>query len=202
MTGSESGSKQLDDFLIANLKDAVDRMRYTYKTQEKAASRFELYEKRRRWALLVLTALAAGSFITAIFALTGYEEVGAVIVGLVATLATLTSFLGDFLDFARHQQEHHVAAVKVRNVFVLYESLLSDYLAGAVTATEARSERDRLQDLTTQLLQDIPRTTRADYEKADKSIRSDEKTSAEQEKLELRIRSQDEGISCQENEHD
>ena len=37
-----------DAHLVAGLSDAVDRMRYTYKTHEKAADRYELWETWRR----------------------------------------------------------------------------------------------------------------------------------------------------------
>ena len=182
MTNAELDGEMHDRFLIANLTDSVDRLRYTYKAQEKAASRYEFYESLRKWILIACTALATGTFVTSLFTLlAGSELLGTLTVGLLAMLATLASFLGDVLDFSKKQLEHHDAGVRVRSLFVRFEALLSDYLAGEITTSEARRSRDEMQDSTDQLLLIIPRTTRRDYKKADKSISTDERTSVAQE---------------------
>lgn len=176
-TNDDQRGGKLDRFLIANLSDSVDRLRYTYKAQEKAASRCAFYESVRTWILIACTVLATGTFVTAIFASTGSEQLGSLTVGLLAMLATLASFLGDVLDFSARQREHHDAGAQVRSLFVRCETLLSDYCAGAITAEAARKLRDELQEATDQLLPTIPRTMRRDYKKADKSIATDERTS-------------------------
>lgn len=181
MTSKATNENALDIYLVANLTDSVDRLRYTYKTHEKAASRYQRYEAFRKWALIIFTVLAAGSFIASIFALAGHEAAGTVIVGLVATLATFASFLGDYLDYPDRQQEHHIAGAKARSLFVRYEDLLSDYLAGAIASSEARRLRDDLQEATDQLLLTVPRTTRSDYKEAEAGIENDERTSVAQE---------------------
>ena len=176
-TDGQLNSQERDHFLIANLTDSVDRLRYTYKTQEKAASRYSFYESFRKWGLIACTALATGAFVTSLFALAGFEYLGTLAVGLLAMLATFSSYLGDVLDFSKRQQEHHEAGARIRSLFVRSEVLLSDYLAGAVSEVEARKLRDELQAAADQLLLAIPRTTRRDYEKADKALVGDERTS-------------------------
>ncbi|MDO4686328.1 MAG: SLATT domain-containing protein [Corynebacterium sp.] len=181
MTNVTQDSEMRDSFLIANLTDFVDRLRYTYKTQEKAASRYSFYESVRKWILIGCTVLATGTFVTSVFAFAGSEHLGTLSVGFLAMLATLASFLGDVLNFSKKQQQHHDAGVRVRSLFVRSEALLSDYLAGAITASDARRSRDELQDSTDQLLLVIPRTSRRDYKKANKSMSTDERTSVAQE---------------------
>src|SRR5690625_201483 len=127
--------------------------------------------------------LATGSFVASLFVMVEREAVGSVITGAVASLAALAAFLGDVLDYPRQLREHHAAGTKVRSLFVRYEALLSDYLAGATSASSCRALRYELQHESDQLFLDIPRTTRRDYEKAQKAIESDERTSSSQDAL-------------------
>lgn len=181
MTMTELHSGNTDKFLVGDLVDSVDRLRYTYKTQEKAASRYSFYESARQLILIVCTVLATGTFVATLFALVGSEKLGSLFTGLLSTAAALAAFLGDVLDFSIKRQKHHEAGVNVRSLFVKSETLLSDYLAGAITAEETRRLRDEIQGLTDELLLEIPRTTRRDYKRADKALNTDERTSVEQE---------------------
>lgn len=179
--GLNNNGEVRDSFLIANLSDSVDRLRYTYKAQEKAASRYSRYETIRKWCLISCTVFATGTFVTLLFSLAGSGYLGPLAVGFLAMLATFASFLGDVLDFSRKQMEHHEAGAKVRSIFVRAETLLSDYLAGVITESELRRMRDDIQESTDQLLLVIPRTTKKDYKKADKGISTDERTSTAQD---------------------
>lgn len=169
--------------LLANLRDSAERMKYTYKSHEKAADKYDLYEKRRHVALIVLTALSAGTLIVSIFALVGHEAWGNLTVAVVATLASLASLLGDYLDFAGKSQRHQMAAVKTRSLFVRYEDLINDLHAGAITTNAARKRRDQMREEENAVLADIVRTTRKDYDKASKALESDERTSEAQDAL-------------------
>lgn len=172
-----------DAHLVAGLSDAVDRMRYTYKTHEKAADRYELWETWRRWALIVCTVLATGTFVAALFDAFGFTSVGQVVTGTLAALSALTSMLGDFLDFGNQAREHSAAGKKVRSLFIAYENLLGDYLDGAIALDAARVRRDELAAQEDQILDGLPRTTRKDYEAADKALTIDERTSSHQDQL-------------------
>ena len=166
-----------DAHLVAGLSDAVDRMRYTYKTHEKAADRYESWETWRRWALIVCT------FVAALFDAFGFTSVGQVVTGALAALSALTSMLGDFLDFGDQAREHSAAGKKVRSLFIAYENLLGDYLDGAITLDASRVRRDELAAQEDQILDGLPRTTRKDYEAADKALTIDERTSSHQDQL-------------------
>ncbi|WP_124060515.1 SLATT domain-containing protein [Gordonibacter sp. Marseille-P4307] len=169
--------------LSANLRDSADRMKYTYKAHEKAADRYDLYEKWRHVALIVFTVLSASTLIVSIFALVGHEAWGNLAVAIVATCASLASLLGDYLDFAGKSQRHQMAAVKTRALFVGYEDLIGDLRTGAVTPATARKRRDQMRAEENAVLADIARTTRKDYDRASKAIETDEKTSEAQDAL-------------------
>lgn len=169
--------------LTASLRDSSERMKYTYKSHEKAADRYDLYEKWRHVALIVFTVLSASTLIVSIFALVGREAWGNLAVAVVATLASLSSLLGDYLDFKGKSQQHQIAAVKTRSLFVGYEDLISDLRAGAIEPAAARRRRDRLRAEENETLIDISRTTREDYVRASKALETDERTSLAQEAL-------------------
>lgn len=169
--------------LEASLHDSAERMKYTYKSHEKAADRYDSYEKRRHAALIVLTALSTSTLIISIFALAGQEIWGNFAIAVVATLASLTSLLGDYLDFAGKSQQHQMAAVKTRSLFVRYEDLIGDLRSGALTIAAARKRRYQMREEENGILMDIVRTTRRDYNQASKALASDEKTSEAQDAL-------------------
>lgn len=171
------------EMLEATLRDAVDRMRYTYKTHEKAADRYARYESHRKNALIVLTTLATGSFVASLVELFLDRNVSQLITGALAVLATLVAMLGDFLDFNARQCAHSTAGVKVRGLFVAYENLLADYLDGALTSVEVRIWRDALAVEEESLLLELPRTSTNDYEKAGAALESNEKTSEHQDRV-------------------
>ena len=177
-----TNAAQIDE-LAANLRDSAERMKYTYKSHEKAADRYALYEKRRHVALIVLTVLSASTLIVSIFALVGHEPWGNLAVAVVATLASLASLLGDYLDFAGKSQQHQIAAVKTRSLFIGYEDLIGDLLSGAVSPAAARNRRDQMREEENGILMDAVRTTRKDYDRASKALESDERTSEAQDAL-------------------
>lgn len=179
---SEANAAQIKE-LVANLRDSAERMKFTYKSHEKAADRYDLYERWRRVVLIVLTALSAGTLIVSIFALVGQEAWGNLAVAILATLASLASLLGDYLDFSGKSQQHQMAAVKTRSLFVKYEDLVGDLLSGAVTPAKARKRRDKMREEEGDILADIVRTTKKDYDRASKALESDEKTSEMQDAL-------------------
>lgn len=176
-------SSERDELLVATLRDAVDRMRYTYKTHEKAADRYSRNEARRKFALILLTALTTGTFGAGLAELWLGKAETQMITGAVAVLATLVAMLGDYLDFNARQLAHTTAAVKVRGLFVIYENLLADYLDGALTATEARKQRGALAKTEECMLLELPRTSKSDYESASAGLEGNEKTSEHQERV-------------------
>ncbi|WP_283170012.1 SLATT domain-containing protein [Curtanaerobium respiraculi] len=169
--------------LTANLRDSAERMKYTYKAHEKAADRYDLYERRRHIALIALTVLSASTLIMSIFALVGHEAWGNIAVAVVATCASLASLLGDYLDFAGKSQLHQMTAVKTRSLFVRYEDLIGDLRTGAVTPAAARKRRDLMREEENAVLADVARTTKKDYDRASRALESGEKTSEAQDAL-------------------
>ena len=83
---------------LINLLDArADRLLYTYRTQEKAADRYESWERWRKRFSIGLTVVTTGTLITSIVGIILNEIWGNFAVAFIATLATGASFSGDFL---------------------------------------------------------------------------------------------------------
>ena len=134
-------------------------------------------------ALIVCTVLATGTFVAALFDAFGFTSVEQVDTGALAALSALASLLGDFLAFGNQAREYSAAGKEVRSLFIAYENLLGDYLDGAIALDAARVRRDELAAQEDQILDGLPRTTRKDYEAADKALTIDERTSSHQDQL-------------------
>lgn len=67
-----------DEYLIANLRDHIERLKYTFKTQQKAADKYDLCEKIRIIFGAVLTATASGTFIAMLFEAIGRQTAGGI----------------------------------------------------------------------------------------------------------------------------
>ncbi|MGP5603222.1 SLATT domain-containing protein [Corynebacterium casei] len=164
-----------------------DRILYTYRTQEKAADRFHGYESKRKWLSLILTAITAGTFITVLAGwLFSSEIVGSVVTAAIAMIATGVSFAADYLRFSENAEAHSKSAVKLREVYGEYESLVVSIDAGVVDSQEAAARRDKIFRLEQDLLEVAPRTTTSDYDKANTAINGSEKPVTPQNELESR----------------
>ena len=173
-----------NNVIIANLKDSIGRMKYTYKTHEKAADKYSCLENLRKICVIILTSVTSASFITTLFDYFGQARISNLISGITAFLAVLTSFAGDYLDYSNRRDSHKRAGVAIRTLFVRYEDHLSDYLPGEISTAQARKIRDEYRKLEEPLLAALPRTTKWDYFAADKALQSNEKPSENQDALE------------------
>lgn len=172
--------------LIHLLDARADRLLYTYRTQEKAADRYESWERWRKRFSIGLTVVTTGTLITSIVGIILNEIWGNFAVALIATLATGASFSGEFFDFKSKINDHQKAATSIRLIFQKYESLISDLDSGKFDLAVAREIRDKLQEEEYTILKSVPRTTRNDYKKAYKAINTDEKPQSSQNEIDDR----------------
>lgn len=172
--------------LIHLLDARADRLLYTYRTQEKAADRYESWERWRKRFSIFLTVVTTGTLITSVAGIMLNEIWGNFAVALIATLATGASFSGEFFDFKAKIAEHQKSAVEIRYLFERYESLISDLEASAISDEYARKIRDELELKEHDILSTAPRTTSRDYNKANAAINGNEKPQSSQEEIDNR----------------
>ena len=172
-----------DEYLIANLRDHIERLKYTFKTQQKAADKYDLCEKIRIIFGAVLTATASGTFIAMLFEAIGRQTAGALATSGIATIATLVATVGEKMNFASRARGHRQAGDRIRDYFYRFEDVLSDYEAGAITSEEARIKRDELESAVNQILPELPHTTKHDYNRAEDALETNEHTSTAQDTL-------------------
>ena len=172
--------------LIHLLDARADRLLYTYRTQEKAADRYEHWEKIRKRVSISLTVITTSTLLTSIAGILLNEIWGNFAVAVIATLATGASFSGEFFDYKSRTAEHRKAAVEIRYLFERYESLISDLDSSAISDEDARKLRDKLERDEQNVLSTAPRTTTKDYEKASQAIIKDEKPQSSQEEINSR----------------
>lgn len=172
---------------LTGLLDARrDRILYTYRTQEKAADRYQQWEKCRKTTSIILTALTAGAFLASLGGLFFDPEVNTVLLSGAAALATMLTFLGESVDWKRSVEAHRAAAVDLRAIHNRYESLTWDIENDAISLEDALVKRDELERDERNLLSKSPRTTKGDYNKADEAIKGNEKPQSTQKEIDAR----------------
>ncbi|WP_255456058.1 SLATT domain-containing protein [Corynebacterium sp. NML180780] len=163
-----------------------DRMFFTYRTHEKAADRYQHWEKCRKTSSILLTALTAGTFLASLGGLLSNPQLSTVLVSGAATFATMLTVLGESVDWKRSVEDHRAAGVDLRAIHNRYESLTWDIEHHAISLGDALVKRDKLEVDERDLLSESPRTTRRDYCKVKKAIERDEKPQSSQGEIDKR----------------
>lgn len=172
-----------DRQLIARHESTV----YTYRTHEKAADRYSTYEVWRRWASIILMLLATGSFLASIAEIIGFSPVvGGMVTSGVAMLAAGVAFMADYLRYEEKIANHTSTANELRQVAIGFETLRVDLRLGRKSIDQISADRDDLLAREKEILSLAPRTTRGDYEEADKALNGDEKIYSPEAEVESR----------------
>ena len=180
---TQEAIKTLDSQLIARHESTV----YTYRTHEKAADRYSTYEVWRRWISIVLLVLATGSFLTSLTEVFGQSPaLGGLLTSGVAMLAAGVAFMADYLRYEEKIANHTSTANELRQVAIGFETLRVDLRLGRKSMDEVSGDRDDLLARDKEILSLAPRTTRGDYEKANKALNGDEKLYSPEAEVESR----------------
>ena len=161
-------------FTEGQLRECYGRAVYSHKTHEKCADILLTRLSRIKLLQIVLSAVAAGSFLTSILGSGKEAEVVGVIVS--TTLLVLNAYTKNY-DLGELAQKHKQAANDIWLIREQYLSLLTDLAAEAKTKEEIQAERDRLVVALHGVYAGSPSTTYAAYSKAQEALKHNEEMS-------------------------
>lgn len=156
--------------LEGQLREMYGRAAYTHKTHEKMADGYIRRYRFIKTLEILLSALAAGSLLLAVF---GDSRVGTIVGAVLSTV--LLGFTLYFKEAAlgEQAQKHTVVGSKLWGVREALLSLLVDMHDGR-EIEEVRTERDRLNELLEEIYKAAPRTDGKAYAAAQKALKADE----------------------------
>lgn len=174
-----------DSYLLAQAREAFGRVVYSHKTQEKQA---DICFRRHRWqqaALIALTAISSGTFLTSVLGVWARPELASLTTSFIALLVTATSLGARTFRFEDESEAHRDIASRLWDVRESYVSLISDLMSGSVTDAEARARRDELQESARAAYADAPRTSDRAYVRASHGLQNNEELTFSPSEIDL-----------------
>lgn len=156
--------------LGGQLREMYGRAAYTHKTHEKMADSYIARYRIIKSVEILLSALAAGSLLIAVF---GDSKEGTVVGAVLSTVLLGFTLYFKEASLGEQAQKHTVVASKLWGVREALLSLLVDMSDGR-PIEEVRRERDRLNDALEDIYKGAPRTNGTAYAAAQKALKEAE----------------------------
>ncbi|MBB6580157.1 SLATT domain-containing protein [Ralstonia solanacearum] len=165
--------------LEGQLREMYGRAAYTHKTHEKMADGYVRRYRCIKTAEIVLSALAAGSLVIAVF---GDSRPGTIVGAVLSTILLGLTLYFKEASLGEQAQKHTAVASKLWGVREALLSLLVDMQDGR-PVEEVRQERDRLNALLEEIYKAAPRTDGRAYAAAQKALKDAEELFFSDEEL-------------------
>ena len=149
---------------------------------DKFINRTVKLEDRIKVAQIVLSAITTSGFVVAIFS----DDKIASILGAIVSLALLilNTYIKNF-DLSGIAQEHKKASDLLWKIREEYVSLLTDF--EMLDANAIRNKRDELQERTSEVYSNSPRTDAKSYTAAQKALKTEEEQTFSEEEIDIML---------------
>lgn len=168
--------------LESQIREAYGRVTYTQTCHDKIISRLLKTNDRIKVWQIVLSAITTSGFIVAIFT----EDKIASILGAIISLLllVLNSYTKNF-NLIEMAQEHKVASDSLWKIREEYVSLLTDF--DILEPEVIMRKRDELQERTSQVYSNSPRTDGKSYAEAQKALKNDEEQTFSENEIDIML---------------
>lgn len=164
--------------LESQIRECYGRCAYTHKTHEKMAERFDVYQRRLKWANIVLSALITGGAVGALFdansPLVPYAVYAGYSTAVLAILSLIFNACIKEFDPGTLAQRHRETASNIWNVRESYLSLITDTLDDTFSLETLRERRNALQKQLHEIYTGAPVTDGKAYAQAQKGLKDNE----------------------------
>lgn len=168
--------------LESQIREAYGRVIYSQTCHDKFINRIVKLDDRIKVAQIVLSAVTTSGFVVAIFT----DDNIASILGTIVSLALLilNTYIKNF-DLSRIAQEHKKASDLLWKVREEYVSLLTDF--EILNVNEIRNKRDELQERTSEIYGNSPRTDAKSYIAAQKALKTEEEQTFSEDEIDIML---------------
>ena len=168
--------------LESQIREAYGRVTYSQTCHDKFINRTVKLEDGIKVAQIVLSAITTSGFVVAIFS----DDKIASILGAIFSLALLilNTYIKNF-DLSGIAQEHKKASDLLWKIREEYVSLLTDF--EMLDANAIRNKRDELQERTSEVYSNSPRTDAKSYTAAQKALKTEEEQTFSEEEIDIML---------------
>lgn len=168
--------------LESQIREAYGRVTYSQTCHDKFINWTVKLEDRIKVAQIVLSAITTSGFVVAIFS----DDKIASILGAIVSLALLilNTYIKNF-DLSGIAQEHKKASDLLWKIREEYVSLLTDF--EMLDANAIRNKRDELQERTSEVYSNSPRTDAKSYTAAQKALKTEEEQTFSEEEIDIML---------------
>ena len=163
----------------SQIREAYGRVTYSQTCHDKFINRTVKLEDRIKVAQIVLSAITTSGFVVAIFS----DDNIASILGAIVSLI-LNTYIKNF-DLSGIAQEHKKASDLLWKIREEYVSLLTDF--EMLDSNDIRNKRDELQERTSEVYSNSPRTDAKSYTAAQKALKTEEEQSFSEEEIDIML---------------
>jgi hypothetical protein len=174
-----------DEYLLAQVREVFGRVVYSHKTHEKQADLCFRRHRRQQAALVVFTAVSAGTFLAALLGKFVSPQIAGLVTSFIALIVTGLTLATKSFKLGEEAEAHRDIASRLWNVRESYLSLIADMMSGATSASDARERRDKLQETTRAAYAEAPRTTSKAYGKAQDGLKNNEELTFTSREIDL-----------------
>lgn len=168
--------------LESQIREAYGRVTYSQTCHDKFINRIiKLEDKVKVWQI-VLSAITTSGFVVTIFSDDKISSVLGAIVSLV--LLILNTYMKNF-DLSGIAEEHKKASDLLWKIREEYVSLLTDF--EMLDASEIRDKRDELQERTSEVYSNSPRTDAKSYAAAQKALKTEEEQTFSDDEIDIML---------------
>ena len=168
--------------LESQIREAYGRVTYSQTCHDKFINQTVKLEDRIKIAQIVLSAITTSGFVVAIFSDDNIASILGAIVSLI--LLILNTYIKNF-NLSGIAQEHKKASDLLWKIREEYVSLLTDF--EMLDANEIRNKRDELQERTSEVYSNSPRTDAKSYTAAKKALKKEEEQSFSEEEIDIML---------------
>lgn len=168
--------------LESQIREAYGRVTYSQTCHDKFINRTVKLEDGIKVAQIVLSAITTSGFVVAIFS----DDNIASILGAIFSLALLilNTYIKNF-DLSGIAQEHKKASDLLWKIREEYVSLLTDF--EMLDSNDIRNKRDELQERTSEVYSNSPRTNAKSYTVAQKALKTEEEQTFSEAEIDIML---------------
>lgn len=168
--------------LESQIREAFGRVTYTQTCHEKKIQRLLSLNETIKISQIVLSALTTGSFLVTIFS---DKEISGTIGAILSVILLILNTYNKNFNLVENAQEHQKAADLLWKIREEYISLLTDF--ELLDSSEIMSKRDDLQNRTSEVYSNSPRTDSSSYKKAQKALKTEEEQTFSEKEIDVML---------------
>lgn len=168
--------------LESQIREAYGRVTYTQTCHDKRINRLLSINENIKIAQIILSAMTTGSFLVTIIS---SEKISAIIGSCLSLLLLiLNSYVKNF-NLIEIAQEHQKASDLLWKIREEYVSLLTDF--EILEINEIMEKRDELQNRTSEVYSNSPRTDAKSYSEAQKALKTEEEQTFSEKEIDIML---------------